>query len=550
MEVNLEGILQGNPRNWKLGDGHHRIGRGTHSEVLLTDPSVSRSHAELTIEGDRVEVTDLGSRNGTWVNDQPARPTATLRMGDRLRLGNVDLILRDEKAAPSESLSSNAILADAEQVHGTVHLQWDQVKSDLDSRSRLDRSLFQVMTEAGHLLVLQQPLEEIFETVLDLVESWIPTRRVFLLLIDEKQDQPVVRAARPTQPHSGEKLMLSRTLMDTVLKDQESLLVTDAKTDPRFGEQASIVAMDIRSALVAPLFDNKNIIGLIYADTSDPSVRYDLDQLKVFTMLANLIAVKITNTHLLEDQRAKERMEQEMATAARIQRALLPADLPVEHGYEILAHQFPCFETAGDLYDAECQDDGRICLTVGDVSGKGIGSALLMSHVIATIRVLYGLDLDARTLIERLHRQILASSEAANYATLFFGRLDPERHRLEFVNAGHNPPYLVSPAGEVDTLDSTGPPIGLLEDSTFEIDNRQFEAGALLCIFSDGITEAADEAGEFYGEERLIESIRENVRRPLEEIASEIFEDLKGFQGSAPQNDDITLFLVRRKAGG
>jgi serine phosphatase RsbU (regulator of sigma subunit) len=545
MDLTLQGVIQGNSRSWKLQPGKYRLGRATHNELLLTDPSVSRAHAEIVVQDDSLEINDLGSRNGTWINERPVQGSTALHPGDKIRLGNVELLLRDADSVLSSGVPSEAIFSDAEH-HGTVHLPWEQVKSEFSTESRMDRSLFQVVTEAGHLLVQQQPIEELFDTVLELVDRLIKTRRILLLLNDEAESIPVVRAARPQESHSDEKLMLSRTLMETVIDTKDSLLVTDAQADPRFGEQASIVAMDIRSALVAPLFDNEQVIGLIYADTSDPTVRYDLDHLRVFTMLANLIAVKITNTKLLDDQRAKERMEQEMATAARIQRVLLPSDLPDVVDYEILAHQVPCFETAGDLYDAERLDDGSICLTVGDVSGKGIGSALLMSHIIASLRVLYGEALDPATLVQRLHRHVLNSSDSSHYATLFFGRLDPGNHRIEYVNAGHNPPMLLSSAGTLQTLDPTGQPVGLLPDSTFEIAEAEIEAGSLLCIFSDGITEAGT-IDEFYGEERLLACLKRNLDKPLEEIASCIFQDLDEFQGSTPQNDDITLFLIRRR---
>ncbi|MBD3161974.1 MAG: SpoIIE family protein phosphatase [Candidatus Eisenbacteria bacterium] len=550
MEITLQATLQGNARSWQLEEGRHRIGRATSNEIVLTDPdrSISRVHAEIVIEGNRIQITDLGSRNGTWVNDRPAQPSTSVGPGDRIRLGNIELAVHDPAASVPSGISSREMLADAEQVPGTVRLPWEQVRSELQTGSRLDRSLFVVVSDAGQLLVRPQSLEETFESVLDLVERVITTRRIFLLLLDETEQEahPIVRAARPAEARTGEKLMLSRTLMETVLKNQESLLVTDAQADPRFGDQASIVAMDIRSALVAPLFDNNDIIGLIYADTSDPTVRYDLDHLRIFTMLANMIAVKITNTRLLEDQRAKERMEQEMATAAKIQRGLLPAQLPQEQGYEILAYQTPCFETGGDLYDAEKGTDGSIFLTVGDVSGKGIGAALLMSHVIASMRVLYHEGLGPAVLIDRLHRQILRASEPAHYATLFFGRLDPRAHTLAYVNAGHNPPFLLGPDGRLTTLDATGQPVGLLEGAEFEVASTPLLPGSLLCVFSDGITEACGPEG-FYGEERLEECLRSHLGRPLEEVAHAIFDSLREFQGSTPPSDDITLFLVRRK---
>jgi len=545
MEIILQGTIQGQSRSWTLKEGTYRLGRGTHNEILVSDPSVSRAHAELVVGADQIMVTDLGSRNGTWINNRQAHSQELIKPGDKLRLGNVDLVLRDEASEAPSSVPSKALLADAEQVRGTVHLPWDSVKSEFDTESRLDQNLLKVVTDAGPLLVGQLPLDQLFETVLDLVERLVTTRRIVLLLLDEDDATPNVCAARPPQAHSDEKLMLSKTLMDTVIQGRDSLLVTDAQADPRFGGQESIVAMDIRSALVAPLFDNEKVIGLVYADTNDPRVRYDLDHLRIFTMLANLIAIKITNTRLIEDQRAMERMEQEMATAARIQRGILPAELPSGPGYEILAKLIPCHEAAGDLYDAQRLDDGRILLTVGDVSGKGIGSALLMSHIMASMRVLYSEDLDPATLVERLHRQLLRAAEPSHYATLFFASLDPNTHKLDYVNAGHNPPLLLLPDGSISTLDATGMPVGLLEGATFEAKSTTLPPGSLLFIFSDGITEALSEE-EFYGDDRLIECLKRLFDRPLEEISSGLLDEVHAFQGDTPTSDDITLFMLRR----
>lgn len=545
MEIILQGKVQGQSRSWTLKEGTYRLGRGTHNEVLLSDPSVSRGHAELVVGADQVMITDLGSRNGTWINDRQAHTQEIVRPGDGLRLGNVELVLTDEATELPSKAPSQAMLAVDDQVRGTVHLPWDSVKSEFDTESRLDQNLLKVVTDAGPLLVGQQPLEKLFETVLDLVERLVTTRRIVLLLLDDDDATPNVCAARPPQSTSDEKLMLSKTLMDTVIQGRDSLLVTDAQADPRFGGQESIVAMDIRSALVAPLFDNEKVIGLVYADTNDPRVRYDLDHLRIFTMLSNLIAIKITNTRLLEDQRAKERMEQEMATAARIQRGILPAELPTVPAYEILATLIPCHEAAGDLYDAHREDDQRIYLTLGDVSGKGIGSALLMSHVMASMRVLYSENLDPATMVNRLHSQLLKAADPANYATLFFACLNPSTHTLEYVNAGHNPPFLLLPDGTVSTLDATGMPVGLLDGASFDSNSTTMPEGSLLFIFSDGITEALSKE-EFYGDDRLVDCLKRHFSRPLDEISSELLDEIRAFQGDTPTSDDITMFMLRR----
>lgn len=535
----------GEALRWELSDGPHRIGRASQSEIILSDPSVSKAHAEIVIETARVEIRDLGSRNGTWVNDRRVVEPTPIAAGDRIRVGGVELKLRDAGSS-SSTRSLGATLSEPGQIHATTSLGHDAVMREIENARRPDHRLLRALTEAGKVLISLQPIEDVFDTVLDLAAGVIPARRILLLLSEKDGDEPVVRAARPRGSADRERIMLSRTLVDAVLRKGESLLVIDAMRDPGLRMHESIVMQNVRSAMVAPLFDNERILGLIYADTSDPTVQYDDDQLRVFTMLANLIAIKITNTHLLEAQRAKERMEQEMATASMIQQNLLPAELPRIEGYDMHARQIPCFEVGGDLYDAARTPDEMILFAVGDVSGKGLGAALLMSHVMASIRVLSEGALSLPALVEKVHREVLRSSDSRNYATLFIARLDPRAHRLDYVNAGHNPPILLCGADPPRMLDSTSMPVGLMDGAVFEAASCEIPPGALLTVFSDGVTEAL-RGDEFYGEDRLIEGLRRRLGQPTDEIASGVMDDLRAFVGDEPASDDITLLLVRRE---
>jgi sigma-B regulation protein RsbU (phosphoserine phosphatase) len=366
------------------------------------------------------------------------------------------------------------------------------------------------------------------------------------LLTDTPDGSPVIRAARPEGQPASEQLILSHTIVATVLHDRQALLLNDVQSDPRFAAQQSIIAQNLRSAMVAPLFDNQQVIGLLYADSDDPRAFYDRDQLRAFTLLANLIAVKITNARLLESQREKERMEQEVAAAANVQQALLRGTLPQIPGYELAVRQVPCFEVGGDLYDVTPLEDGRIALVVGDVTGKGMGAALLMSNVLAGLRVLYQENALPSVLASRLDRQLLRSSDETHYVTLFLGLLDPQTHVLEYVNAGHNPPLLFSEGDRADTLDATGVPLGLLAGSHFSMGRVVLPPGGLLCVFSDGIPEAM--VGEdLYGDERLIEGLCSRRTLPLAQIVQGTFDDLAAFVGEEQRlSDDVTLLLLRR----
>ncbi len=570
----LEGDAGGISVRWALVPGVHVIGRDPKNALVLNDATVSHRHAEIEVQGEVATIRDLGSRNGTWVNESRLTDPAVLEEGDRIRFGKVALVFR--RAAPSAEPGARGGPADLLRSFGRHRGQakeeaargfrvrdagpTENLLSDEEGLStfyRLDAAtasepggtwrepkLLRTVADAGRLLMGHQPLPDLFETVLDLIGRVVDARRILILLSEAEGSPPVVRAARPPVP-PGERILLSRALLDTALQGRESLLIVDARTDARFGSRESIIAQDVRAALVAPLVDAENVIGLIYADSADPRVVYDQDQLRVLTLLAGLVAVKITTTRLLEAQQEMERLEQEMETASRIQQGLLPSTLPVEPGYELHAFQTPCRMVGGDLYDALRLEDGRLLLLVGDVCGKGMGAALLMANILAGLRLLSEDGLPLVPLAERMNRQMLRATDSVRFATLFLARLDPSNHRLEYVNAGHVLPLLCLPGGEVRPLASTGPPIGLLEGIPFEADAIDLPPGALLCVVSDGIPEA-QRGEECFGDERLERAVTERLGLPLCEIAAGVRNDLAAFLQGEPPGDDITLMLLRR----
>lgn len=549
MKLILEGIVNGKYLRKTLDDQSYGVGRGSQNDLQLVHRSVSREHAKVTVSGETILIEDLGSRNGTFINEDRITGEVQVKPGDQIRFGAIDLKILPADAPVSKDLAPTRF-SGSDNLQATTRLTWDELHApDASPRGTQYSGLFRAMAEAGPLLVQPRPLPEVYEAVLDIIEKVITARRVLILLLEGDEATPVVAAARPSTA-TEEELMLSQAMMDVVFKERASLLVDDAQNDPRFMERQSIVGLDIRSALVAPLFDNENVIGLIYADTNNPVVRYDDDQLRALYLLANLVAIKITQTKLLEEQREKERMRQELATATRIQRSLLPEKLPDVAGYEIFADQWASLETAGDLYDVAQLPDGKIVLLVGDVSGKGLGAALLMSNVLASLRILYADDRHVSTealasMAKRLNDQVYRSSEAAAFVTLFFAVLDPKEHTLEYVNAGHNPGWILTPELELIELKATGIPVGMMPGMPYESGASEFPPGSIFCLFTDGIPEAARD-GQFYDEERMLESIKSRFNRPVGEIAGGIMSDLKQYLSGSPVGDDITLLLARR----
>jgi sigma-B regulation protein RsbU (phosphoserine phosphatase) len=185
----------------------------------------------------------------------------------------------------------------------------------------------------------------------------------------------------------------------------------------------------------------------------------------------------------------------------------------------------------------------------GDVAGKGMGAALLVSSIINTVSVLMmDESRDLTDLAVRLNRQIFLTTDPIHYATLFLGILEPDTGIVEYVNAGHNPPYLLTPNCGIEEVTATGTPIGMLEEAPISSGKLTIEPGGILFIFSDGIPEAQNADGEFYEEDRLREVICHNRDKPAERIVFSVKDDLAGFVADASPSDDITMLLLKRTA--
>jgi serine phosphatase RsbU (regulator of sigma subunit) len=364
--------------------------------------------------------------------------------------------------------------------------------------------------------------------------------------MEEDAEEPVVKAARLKPGETEGELVLSRTMVRKVIEQRSGLLTSDAQQDPRFQQQQSIISQGIRSAMAAPLFDNEKVIGILYADTTDPSSWYNRDELRTFTALANLIGVKITHARLAEAEEERRRLAREVQAAKDILAYILPTDLGCALGYEMGTYHEPCREVGGDLYDFRCLEDGRVLFLTGDVAGKGLGAALLVSNIMPIISVLIDGTRDLTELVTRLNRQIFLSTDPIHYATLFLAVLDPPTGNVEYVNAGHNPPYLLMPDCGIEEIAATGTPIGMIESAPFTCGHLTIAPGGMLFLFSDGIPEAQNADGDFYEEHRLRDVLCHTRDNSAEEIVASVRADLDRFVGDASPTDDITMLLLKR----
>jgi sigma-B regulation protein RsbU (phosphoserine phosphatase) len=331
-----------------------------------------------------------------------------------------------------------------------------------------------------------------------------------------------------------------------IISKKNAVVIGDPEQDPRFAQQQSIILSDLKSAVAVPLFDDEKVLGILYADTTSPLHRYGDDHLRVLATFGNIIAAKMLSYQLLAERQERQIMRAELRRASAIQKRLLVTAPPEIEGYRVCAFQEQSRSVGGDLYDMRLLKDGCLLFMVADVSGKGMGAALLMSNILASFRVLFeDSEADLGSAVRTVSQQVFRFSDPGDFATLFIGLLDPRRCTVRYINAGHNPPLVLRADGSSEYLKASGVMIGAFDDMTWEEGLLTLAAGDLLLVFTDGVTEAEGE-DEQYGEERLEQLVRTSHEAQPQDVVERLMTDIGDFVGNRPQSDDITMMCIKR----
>ncbi len=325
----------------------------------------------------------------------------------------------------------------------------------------------------------------------------------------------------------------------------------------------------VRSLVCAPLKVGERVIGVIALGSVTPA-HYTAGELKLLNTLALQTATAIENARLfertvqaaLERERlmalhreteiARAKLESEFDFAARIQADLFPAEMPRLDGYDLAARNRPARQCGGDYYEAlmvpgAADGHDRLVVCVADVSGKGMPAALLMSNMQATLRALIGRTPSLNALAAHANDLLHASTSANKYVTAAMLELTPGTGAARYVSAGHADCLLLKANGEAQRLESTGTPLGLMgAGQPYGETDVRVEPGDCVVLYSDGVPDAQDAEGAEFGEERLLEIVREHAQSPAATLVDRVFAEIDRFVGDAPQFDDITMLVVRR----
>lgn len=303
----------------------------------------------------------------------------------------------------------------------------------------------------------------------------------------------------------------------------------------------------IQIKLLIPLSRGKNRIGVLALGSKINQQEYAIDEIEFLSILTNQAVGAIENSRLFKESIEKQKIEKELMIAQEIQNKLFPQKNPETISYQIRGKNIPSLQVGGDYYDFIYIDSNRIAFIIADVSGKGVAASLIMSNLQAILRGLIEYDKDLITLMKKMNDFIYQRTTIDKYITLFLGIIDTEKHTLEYINGGHNPPYLVKKDKSIKELHTGGTIIGMFPFYTCEKETIHLNQEDLIFLYTDGVTEAMDSSSEEFGEERLLKFLKLHSHKNADEIENNLFEEINKFTGNAPQSDDITMIIIKRE---
>ena len=497
------------------------IGRSPDRDLVLPYPYISRNHAEILYEGGQFHLVDCGSKSGSYINGRRVE-RQTLMPNDVIRLGTLQgPFLRFGKAEDTTSVLSDL-------------LHREQPTSDLEKLSWfLDAARKLNMVGAVHEILIS-----LLETTMHLTE----VERGYVFLKDSTGNLHLAVGRNIQMEPLEDDSTVSHSAIQQAIHSASEFIVTDTLSGAAGSPSASIVAQSLRTVICIPLRKRSvdpdsplaEILGILYLDSRQQRqrlMRVDSDLLRTIAMEA---AVLVENASLASAEESARRYREELGIAAAIQQGLMMVRIPELSYARVLAHSIPCKEIGGDFYDVIATDTA-LYVVVADISGKGVSAALLASTLQGLVhaQVLAGLSLPQ---IAMFSNKYICEKSISKYATLILLKLTPDGS-LEYLNCGHVQP-LRHRTGEIAALANGNLPVGLMPDAVYKSEMIRVEPGERIIVFTDGVTEAEDPAGEFFGDARLESSVVGGGS------IQEIFHQVQRFMDTAPAADDCTVLEV------
>jgi phosphoserine phosphatase RsbU/P len=517
-----------------------RIGRGPDNHLILRDNRASRAHALIRRENRSFAIEDLDSLHGTWVNGKRIEKVTALKSGDDVHFGFED--------------SYHLVFSDLD---GRIHRILDQISSAASEPGGPAGSFarLRALVEVARALQTSLAGDEVLSAVVDAALALTGAERGFLLL--RSGDELAVRVGRDMRGAtlSDADLHVPTSLIRRALRERRDLLSMNLTTG-RVQQQSPQGEVQFRNIICVPLVQfrtlsaqetmasssQSNTVGLLYLDSRQEQTPLSELNRELLHTLALEASSVLENANLLEQERQKRLLEQELEFARKVQQSLLPQTFPDSGWLSAIGSSLASEEVAGDYFDVHSIGSDAWAAVIADVSGKGVSSALLASLLQGAFLLGSELETPLDALMEKINHFLIERAQREKYATLFYARIRSSG-LIDWVNAGHCAPIVVRANGGTSTLRSTGPPLGLVAEPKFEVDRVQLAPGDKIIAYSDGLTETENKKRETF-EPRLEAALRGFAGVSAREIHEKLVEEIEEFRGNAPIRDDVTLLVL------
>ena len=511
------------------------MGRDTGCEIPLDDPSTSRRHARFAPGPRGYIIEDLGSKNGTLVNDVPCGEPRPLRDGDRVVLGSTLVVFHE---SPTQGSASVVVADNLTQSHATRYVSREKELT-------LSRQRLQMLYDLGGRLTTLRSQEALLEDAVNICFEMLQFERGAIGVRQRNGrgvDWPVVRNLRGAE---GE-LTISRSLLNRALEHGERAIFTDGGggyADPT----VSMVQHGIRSAMCVPMLHQNETLGVIYGDQTRTARAYSEEDIDFFAAIAQQASIGLINARLAEDQEQMIRLNRDIDLARTIQTGLLPTALPRRDDLHIAALNDPGARISGDYYDVVERDDGRVWFLIADVTGEGIPAALIMANLQAAVRATIEEADDPAALLSRWNDLVYRNTDSSKFVTCLLALIDPEAHRILIAGAGHCAPVILRPGGAAPEEIALEPtyPLGIVDGAEFATTVVEPGDGPfVLFTYTDGVIEAMNRRGQVYGTPRLLEMLAERADANPQTLVKQVRKSVTSFAAGAKQSDDITILAA------
>lgn len=515
------------------------IGRQGDNHLILRDNRASRSHARIVAENGDYVIEDLNSRHGVYVNGQRVT-RQKLASSDRIDFGFQD---------------SYRLVFTLEE--DEIHRFLEQMGAPAGSKSS-NLSKLRSLLEVARALQTSLSTGDVLAAVVDAALAVTGAERGFLLLrADHDLDVRVARD-RGGAALAATELQVPRSIIERALRTRRELL---SMTFDHLGEQGirpemSVADLELRSVVCVPLVrlgsgslqetmatSLNDTVGVLYMDSRNSAADLSAGNREILQTLALEASTILENARLLEEEREKQRLEEELNVARTIQRDLLPSQLPSQGWFRAAGSSISSRQVGGDYFDVREVGPDTFACVVADVSGKGVSAALLAALLQGAFSVGSEGPFEIHDLMSRVNRFLNERAKGEKYATVFYCTVD-RAGVLRWSNAGHPKPYLLRRNSELVSLESTGMPLGMLDIAAYETRSIQLQPGDKIVLFSDGVSEAQNAEGEFFDAKGLKATLRAFVGSSCVELNAQLVEAVEDFSEGSELADDITTLVL------